>query len=308
MSDPDEGRDVRAAFGTLLADEPTDLSRGRRPTTSPRGRALQRRRRTRAGAGIGLVAAVVMVFGVFGTVAPEARGRRATGFAVGRARAAGDRHPRRPRVGDGRRGTGAAPSRGRLGSPRLDGAHPGARRRRRRSVKGNLVLRTCGTRRRPSEDRFGAAGRPARPADLACRVAGDAPTCVPELLVSSLGDSCGPGRGRARWTETSAPSCRSRTMSTAAARGVSCWYRSRRGRQQAIASTPAVTRPGVARSARRPPRRAPAVGAPRQPSRRGRDGRLPIKVRRCSSGWPPPAGHAAVALHESADHRRASRR
>ncbi len=70
MSDLDEGRDLHAAFGTLLADEPAapwsvsdDVSRGR---------ALQRRRRTRAGAGIGLAAAAVMVFGVFGPLRPQA--------------------------------------------------------------------------------------------------------------------------------------------------------------------------------------------------------------------------------------------
>ena len=69
MSDLDEGRDVRAAFGTLLADEPTSPWSASDDVT--RGRALQRRRRTRAGAGVGLAAAVVMVFGVFGPWRPE---------------------------------------------------------------------------------------------------------------------------------------------------------------------------------------------------------------------------------------------
>lgn len=69
MSDSDEGRDVRAAFGTLLADEPASPWSASDDVT--RGRALQRRRRTRAGAGIGLVAAVVMVFGVFGPWRPK---------------------------------------------------------------------------------------------------------------------------------------------------------------------------------------------------------------------------------------------
>lgn len=69
MSDFDEGRDVRAAFGTLLADEPT--SPWSVSDDVARGRALQRRRRTRAGAGIGLVAAAVMVFGVFGPWRPK---------------------------------------------------------------------------------------------------------------------------------------------------------------------------------------------------------------------------------------------
>ena len=69
MSDLDEGRDVRAAFGTLLADEPA--SPWSASDDVARGRALQRRRRTRAGAGIGLVAAAVLVFGVFGPLRPQ---------------------------------------------------------------------------------------------------------------------------------------------------------------------------------------------------------------------------------------------
>lgn len=70
MSDLDEGRDLHAAFGTLLADEPGAPWSVSDDVT--RGRALQRRRRTRAGAGIGLAAAVVMVFGVFGPLRPHA--------------------------------------------------------------------------------------------------------------------------------------------------------------------------------------------------------------------------------------------
>lgn len=69
MSDLDEGRDVRAAFGTLLVGEPT--SPWSAADDVARGRALQRRRRTRAGAGIGLAAAAVMVFGVFGPWRPK---------------------------------------------------------------------------------------------------------------------------------------------------------------------------------------------------------------------------------------------
>ncbi len=69
MSDLDEGRDLHAAFGTLLVDEPAAPWSVSDDVT--RGRALQRRRRTRAGAGVGLAAAVVMVFGVFGPLRPH---------------------------------------------------------------------------------------------------------------------------------------------------------------------------------------------------------------------------------------------
>ena len=66
----DDARDIRAALGTLLADEPAS------PWTVQddvaRGRAYQRQRRTRWGAGIGVVAAAALVLGVVGPLRPSA--------------------------------------------------------------------------------------------------------------------------------------------------------------------------------------------------------------------------------------------
>jgi hypothetical protein len=66
----DDASDVRAALGTLLSDEPApgwtvqdDVARGR---------AYQRQRRTRWGAGIGIVAAAALVLGLVGPLRPSA--------------------------------------------------------------------------------------------------------------------------------------------------------------------------------------------------------------------------------------------
>lgn len=68
MADPsyDDARDLRAALGGLLVDEPP----GRTPLADDvaRGRALRRRRRVRAGTGAALVAVLALVVGTGGVL------------------------------------------------------------------------------------------------------------------------------------------------------------------------------------------------------------------------------------------------
>jgi Protein of unknown function (DUF4232) len=78
-----EARRVRAALGTLLADEPTTDWTVEQDVA--RGRAERRRRRTRAGAALGLVAAAVVVLAVVGPMRPtpvSPAGQPAQGPAV----------------------------------------------------------------------------------------------------------------------------------------------------------------------------------------------------------------------------------
>jgi hypothetical protein len=66
----DDASDVRAALGTLLSDEPA--SGWTVQDDVARGRAYQRQRRARWGAGIGIVAAAALVFGLVGPLRPSA--------------------------------------------------------------------------------------------------------------------------------------------------------------------------------------------------------------------------------------------
>jgi hypothetical protein len=66
----DDARDIRAALGTLLADEPASAWTVQDDVA--RGRAYQRKRRTRWGAGVGIVAAAALILGVVGPLRPSA--------------------------------------------------------------------------------------------------------------------------------------------------------------------------------------------------------------------------------------------